>query len=237
VGIVSNADNWIRKPGAFVMRQCGKVLICLFLLGGSLRAAEYKGAIFKGVKNHKLAFEVNGQEVILGSGSLSFKSFDADGKPITGFTQNVRVLVPGNVVDLVAGKRAASQTVEDVLEVRLVKGQIAEPGITPKWPDLSEPRPKRGRGGQDKNKTTYKAATIKSVDKKNVVLEVDGKEITVVRGRGMKFVDADGKQMKGKGVGKQVLKEGNQVDVTTSKGGETETIREVHLVHATGDEK
>jgi hypothetical protein len=70
------------------------------------------------------------------------------------------------------------------------------------------------------------------------VLEVAGKEITVVTGNCMKFVDADGKQLKGKKASKQVLKEGNLVDVTTSKSDDnTETIREVHVVHGTADDK
>jgi hypothetical protein len=78
----------------------------------------------------------------------------------------------------------------------------------------------------------------KSVDKKNVVLEVDGKEVAVVTGNRLKFVDADGKQLKGKGLSKQVLKEGAKVDVTTSKSDDgTETIREIHQVHGSEDDK
>jgi hypothetical protein len=228
----------VRKSGVIVMRQCGKVLVCIFFLVGSLHAAEYKNATFKGLRKYQsyrgvMLFDVNGQEVYVNVGSFSWKAFDKDGKELTG-TSFARPLVPGNVVDIVT---APGRNMEMLKEIRLVKGELAEPGQ--KLPmDSSEPKSKHKRGGQDKDKTTYKAATIKSVDKKNVVLEVDGKEITVVTGNRMKFVDADGKQLKGKGQSKRILKEGTQIDVTTSKSEDgTETIREVHLVRASADDK
>jgi len=229
------------------MRHGGKALVCLFLLVGSLRAGEFKNATFKGIKNRLLDFEINGQEALISAGDLSFKSFDQDGKPLTGrLGENVRPLVAGNVVNIVTSARtktfsskSTGSKVEELTEVHLVKGELAEPGKTAKWPDLSEPRSKRGRRGPDKqDRTTYKAATIKSIENKNIVLEVDGKEVAVVTGNRMKFVDADGKQLKGKGLSKRVFKEGAQVDVTTSKSDDgTETIREVHQVHGTEDEK
>ncbi len=233
------------------MRHFSRALVCLFFLVGSLRAAQLKNATFKGIKNHLLVFEVDKQEVLVSAGDLSFKSFDQDGKPLTGrLGENVRPLVAGNVVDIVtsATKRTFSTNskVEELTQVRLVKGELAEPAKTPKWPNLGEPHSRRGRRGQDrdkdkekdKDKATYKAATVKSVEKKNVVLEVDGKEITLVAGNRMKFVDADGKQLKGKGLSKRILKEGAQLDVTTAKSDDgTETIREVRQVHGDGDEK
>jgi hypothetical protein len=146
-------------------------------------------------------------------------------------TPNAQHPVPGSVIDVVTGTSLKN---EEPTEFRLVEGQLTEPGKTPKWPDLSEPRSKRARRGPDKqDRTTYKAATIKSV-----VLEVDGKEVAVVTGNRMKFVDADGKQLKGKGLSKQVLKEGAKVDVTTSKSDDgTETIREIRQVHGSEDDK
>jgi hypothetical protein len=107
------ARSSVLKLGVIVMRRCGRVLVCIFLLVGGVRAAEYKRATFKGVKNHKLAFEVNGQEVILNPGGKSFKSLDQEGKPLTGFTRNVRVLVPGNVVDVVTGTSRKNEASRD----------------------------------------------------------------------------------------------------------------------------
>jgi hypothetical protein len=59
---------------------------------------------------------------------------------------------------------------------------------------------------------TYNAATIKSIQKNKIVLDLDGQEVTVVSSAFMKSFDAKGKQLKGK-ENQRVLKEGNQVDV------------------------
>jgi hypothetical protein len=54
----------------------------------------------------------------------------------------------------------------------------------------------------------------------------------------MKAFDLGGRKLTGRGQNLRVLKMGNQVDVTTFKGGRgVEVIREIHLVQGTLLEK
>jgi hypothetical protein len=214
------------------MRVYFKALLCIALAAGTVCAAEYKNAIVKGVQKSKFVFEVNGQELQVSPGSISWKAFDINGRQLTEFGHNYRVMKPGNVVNLITTQKRANEYVD---EIHLVKGELAEVG-----------KPRTVTGGKDASgckdgrqaskrpsldQTTYKGATIKSVNGKDVVLVVGGREISVVASGTMKAFDQGGRKLSGKGQNGRVLLEGNQVDVTTFKGNrDVEVIREIHLV-------
>jgi hypothetical protein len=211
------------------------VVVCAALFASVVRAEEYKGAVVKGVENGKFVFEVNGRDIQIRPGSTSWKAFDTNDRPLTEFGHNFRVMKPGNVVNLITGKR---RDVEYVQEIHLVKGELLEVG---------KPKTTTTRGGSgtksasktpSADQTSYSNATIKSVDGNKVVLVADGKELSVVASGSMKGFDANGRKLAGKGESLRVLKEGNQVNVTTFKGGRgTEVIREIHLVQGILAEK
>jgi hypothetical protein len=185
------------------------------------RADEYKGATVKGVENGKFVFEVNGKEVRISPGSISWKGFDASGKELTEFGQNFRVMKPGNVVNVTTTRKGRN---EFISEIHLVEGQLAEMGK----PSVS------GKSGssstrQPADQKTYKAAVVKSVEGKNVVLVVGDEEMTFMVSGAMQAYDTNGRRLP-KGTNMRLLKEGNQVDVTTYKNRGREIIREIHLV-------
>src|SRR5579871_5501139 len=143
------------------------VAAAVIVLGATpLVAAEYKGAVVKKVANGKFVFEVDGKEIQISPGSIAFKAFDIDGKPLTEFGQNYRVMKPGNVVDLVTTKK---RNTEYVQEIHLVKGELAEMGKARTVTSGSRGRtPRKESAASDL--TSYKGALIKSVEGKNVVL-------------------------------------------------------------------
>jgi hypothetical protein len=207
------------------MRTFLTIGVCTALFASVARAEEYKGAVVKGVQNGKFVFEVNGQEIQISPGSTAWKAFDSDGRQLTEFGHNYRVIKPGNVVNVITTKRRNNEYIQ---EIHLVKGELAEMGK----PTTST----RGSAGKRADKsssleqTTYSNATIKSVDGNKVVLTVDGKDISVVASGTMKAFDQNGRKLSGKGANSRVLKEGNQVNVTTFQGRGVEVIREIHLV-------
>jgi hypothetical protein len=76
----------------------------------------------------------------------------------------------------------------------------------------------------------YKGVTIIKADKFKATLKVDDKEVLIVWNPKTKAYDADGKELKGSDA-PRILKEDNQVDVTTIKGrSKVEVIKEIHLV-------
>ena len=204
-------------------------LLCVISFVGVVRAEEYRNAVVKGVQNGKFAFEVDGKEVQISPGSIAWKAFDANDRQLTGFAQNFRIMKPGNVVNVVTSRK---HDTEYVREIHLVKGEL-----------LEEAKPRasaRGSGTRAAGleQTTYSNATIKSVDGTKVVLVADGKEISLVATGSMKAFDVSGRKLTGKGENLRVLKEGNQVNVTTFKGGRgVEVIREIHLLQGNLAEK
>jgi hypothetical protein len=75
----------------------------------------------------------------------------------------------------------------------------------------------------------YKGAVITKVEKTKATIKVDDKEIQVTLGRSSKVYDADGKELKGND-SVRILKEDNEVDITTAKSNRGEIIKEIHLV-------
>jgi hypothetical protein len=207
------------------MRVFLKTLVCIAVFGSAVHAEEYKGAVVKGVQKGKFVFEVNGRELQVSPGSIAWKAFDIDGRRLTEFGHNFRVMKPGNVVNLITTKKRGTEYVD---EIHLVKGELAEVG-----------KPRKATSSKDAgstrkpslDQTTYSGATIKSVDGNQVVLVVGDKEIPVVASGTMKAFDLAGRKLSGRGQNTRVLKTGNEVNVTTFKGGrDVEVIREIHLV-------
>jgi hypothetical protein len=212
-------------PRGIFMRHTIKALVCITCLATGLRADEYKGAVVKGVEKGKFVFEFDDKEFSISPGSTAFEAFDIDGNQLRDFPNNYRVMKAGNVVDLVTTKK---RNMEYVKEIHLVKGELLETG---KATTTTGGRAAKSASKSTPEQTKYTGATIKSVDQKKVVLVVGEKEIPVVAGGSMKAFDASGHQLRGRGQNFRVLKEGNQVDVTTFKGGNNvEVIREIHLV-------
>ena len=104
----------------------------------------------------------------------------------------------------------------------------------------------------------YKGAVVKGVEKGKFVFQVNGQDLSVSPGSTafktfdidgkpltefpqnfwvMKAFDLGGRQLRGKGENLRVLKEGNQVDVTTFKARNVEVIREIHLVQGALQDK
>jgi hypothetical protein len=75
----------------------------------------------------------------------------------------------------------------------------------------------------------YKGAVITKVNKTKATLKVDDKDVQVTLGSGAKVFDANGKELKGSDRAR-ILKEDNEVNVTTAKGKREEVIEEIHLV-------
>jgi hypothetical protein len=214
------------------MRIYHQALIGFVVLASAVRSDEYKGAVVKGVQQGKFVFEVNGQEIRVSPGSIAWKAFDADGRQLTEFGHNFRVMKSGNVVDLITAKKRGTEYVQ---EIHLVKGQLAEVGKTKTTASGKGTKSKRDRPSLDQ--TTYTGATIKSVDGNKVVLTVEGKDLNVTASGSMKAFDTSGHKLTGKGQNLRILKEGNQVSVTTFKNQNIEVIREIHLVQGTLQEK
>jgi hypothetical protein len=162
-------------------------------------------------------------------GSIAWKAFDLDGRQLTELGQNFRVLKPGNVVNVITARRRGSEFVQ---EIHLVKGELAEMGkarTTTGGKSSKDARPARKARSLDE--TNYSGAFIKSVTGNQVVLLVEGREVPVVASGTMKAFDLGARKLTGKEQNLRILKEGNQVDVTTFKGQrDVEVIREIHLV-------
>jgi hypothetical protein len=215
------------------MRIFLKVLVCITIFTSNVCAAEYKDAVVKGVQKGKFVFEVNGQELQVSPGSTAWKAFDINGRQLTEFGHNFRVMKPGNVVNVITATKRGTEYVE---EIHLVKGELAEVGKA----KVEVGKPKTATGGKDapaagkrpsQEQVTYSGAIIKSIDGNKVVLLVGNKEIEVVASGTMKAFDLGGSKLSGKGQNMRVLKEGNQVDVTIFKGNrDVQVIREIHLV-------
>ncbi len=209
-------------------RRSVTALACALALAAVARADEYKGAVVKGVQKGKFVFEVDGQELSISPGSIAFRSFDQNGKPLTGFGENYRVMKAGNVVDLVTARK---NNTEYVREIHLRQGELLEMGNARTTNRGSAAPSKRTRPALEQH--TYKGATIQSVDQRNVVLVVGDRELPVMASGAMKAFDLQGRQLRGKGANLRVLKEGNRVDVTTFRNHGREIIREIHLVRGT----
>jgi hypothetical protein len=208
------------------MRIYFKALACVAVFTSCIHAEEYKGAVVKGVQQGKFVFEINGQEIQVSPGSIAYKAYDINGRQLTEFGHNYRVMKAGNVVDLITTKK---RNIEYVQEIHLVKGELLDVG-KPRTSTRSSTG-KSTRKAPALDQTTYTGATIKSVDRNNVVLVVNDNELHVLASGSMKAFDANGRKLTGKGANLRVLNPGNQVNVTTFKNGNVEVIREIHLVH------
>jgi hypothetical protein len=234
--------------------------MALFFWTGSLFADKYEGATFQKMDQGKAVFEYQEKELRLPL-TGGFKAFDQDGKELgreaTDIGGRYRVLVKGNQVDLTT--EIDKNKRERVTEIRLMKGTLATPGkavttvngkdkpaATPgKKPAAETPKKPAAKDEKADDETKpakpelkrYKNATIRIVAKNKVVLQVDDEEITVTANRSMKAYDQKGKVLKGKDQPYRVLKEGNEVTVTTQKDAKKETILTIRLIKGELEEK
>jgi hypothetical protein len=218
--------------GCITMRVLLIAFAYLGLCAVNVCADEYKSAVVKGIQNRKFVFEVDGREIQVSPGSTAFKAFDASGRQLTPFPENYRVLKAGNVVNLVTVQK---RNTEYIQEIHLVKGELLE-AAKPQTTTRNQTAKSTAKT-RSLDQKTYTAATIKSVNGKDVVLVAGGMEISLVASGAMKAFDASGHKLSGSGQNMRVLKEGNQVTVTTFKNRNVEVIREIHLVQGALQEK
>ncbi len=187
------------------MRGISGAVVSLLFLAAGAAGDEYREATVREAERGRVVLDVGGREVRLVLGSTAFRAYDVDGKALSGLGENLRVLKPGNLVDVVTRKAGPREYLE---EVRLL-------------------RPNSAQG-------VYAMARVKRVDDRRVVLRVGDRDVTVYAARGMKVYDASGKPLRGKSQSAQVLREGNVVHVTTRKTSRRETIVEIRLVPGAG---
>ncbi len=89
----------------------------------ALEQATYTGATIKSVDGNKVVLVVEDKEIsVIASGAM--KAFDRDGNKLSGKGQNVRVLKPGNRVDVTIFK--GNRDVPVIREIHLAKGDLVE---------------------------------------------------------------------------------------------------------------
>jgi hypothetical protein len=165
--------------GVHVMRNSLLALVCTAALAAGAIADEYKEAVVKGIKNGRFVFEVNGQEIQISPGSTAWKGFDIDGRQLTEFGHNYRVMKTGNVVNVITAKKRGNEFIQ---EIQLVKGELAEVGKARTNTSSKTSQDAKGsRKGSAQNEQTYSGAIIQSVSGNRVVLVVGDKEVAVVK--------------------------------------------------------
>jgi hypothetical protein len=196
------------------------------LIAGNLTAADYKNAKIKGRgERGTIVLEVDDKEVKV-TPSMTMKAYDADGNLLKAGPKDpfdlaaaYRILKNGNVVN-VKTERGSDRKVEFIREIRLVEGELLQPG---------KPIIKEGGAAKGEAKT-YKNATIKEVDGKHITLTTkDGDEVTLEPALFMRAFRADGQAL-GTAEKSRIFREGNVVDVKSQPKGKKDTIVEIRLI-------
>jgi hypothetical protein len=180
---------------------------------------EYKGATLIRQEEHGvMVFDTKDGEV-KATPSLNMKGVDLDGKVyLSNFAAAEKhehasmLLKVGNVLDVKINKTTPKTVF--IEEVRLVKGEVLP------W--------EGAKSEQKAEKLSYSKAKIKSIEKKTVTFEANGKEITAELAYTFKATDASGQKLR-KDERLRVFNEGNEATIATTKKGEKETITDVKL--------
>ena len=177
------------------------------------RTASFPGATVEGIVDRKIHFRsADGRRVI--TGVRMERALDASGKPARGLD----FIRPGNVVDVTVVYADRPGQLDQIKEIRLVRGQ-AERVVLENVAPIG-----RMNGAAPKSRVTYlpdmegpgaiyNAAVISKVEPMKVTLSVAGQSVEIGRtNKNTVATDLQGHQMP---VGQQarLLKVGNKVDV------------------------